>query len=99
MTSRTLTQETKDLIAAKARIEDPENWWDGSDETDDGDVGPCAMLALWDIGPAFNVKASQFLRKASSEMFGEDPIWVNDNLGHPAVMRMYDRAIELSMEG
>ena len=96
MTSRTLTQATKDLIAAKERIEDRENWWPGPPEKANG--RDCAMTALNECD--FHYPAWPYLRQAALELFDiYEPAAVNDTLGHEAVMRMYDRAIQLSMEG
>ena len=96
MTSRTLTQATKDLIAAKARIEDPENWCQHHFTVNER---VCAVQAVDDTAPLSRANlAIMFLRKAARELFELFPAEVNDYLGHPAVMRMYDRAIQDSMK-
>ena len=41
-------------------------------------------------------KETKKLWEAAKELFGHAPARVNDNLGHAAVMHMYERAIELA---
>jgi hypothetical protein len=53
------------------------------------------VAGLWVERPG-NVGAD-FLRDAAREIFGlSSPTTVNDEIGHDAVLQMYDRAIELA---
>jgi len=42
-------------------------------------------------------KAMEFLSNASWECYGRSPIYVNDNHGHEAVLRVYDKAIFMAL--
>jgi hypothetical protein len=93
------------LRAARARIEDPKNWTTGFFAKDAGGrfvasrdecaVCWCALGAL--IAEADYVEerhSARFLFDASKSLFGEeDATVVNDDLGHEAVLKLYDAAI------
>jgi hypothetical protein len=97
------------LKAARARIADPKNWTQehyartdkgrpvGSNEA--GAVCWCAIGALnAELGANASGEESAFkmLWNASGELFRMGPHMVNDDLGHSAVLKIYDRAIELA---
>ena len=96
MSDRKFGPITRELIAAKKRIENPENWcpagWGSKGKM-------CAVHALYVetsnvSDPA--IEAQWLALCASSEaLFQTNPMRVNDNpaLGHAAVMQMYDHAI------
>lgn len=59
----------------------------------------CAMGAVSRVGDNkfwLRVETKRYLEIASQELFETFPERVNDTLGHEAVLRMYDRAIELA---
>lgn len=56
----------------------------------------CAYGALERQGASGNSEASEYLRRAALVLFDSWPACVNDDRGHEAVLRMYDRAIELA---
>lgn len=91
------------LLAAKTLISYEEDWTQGhaarkSNGTQalaesDKAVRWCALGALKAVGADY--RAQRFLDEAST--IG-NAIRTNDDLGHAAVMAMYDRAIELAGE-
>lgn len=98
------------LLAARARIEPIERWTQGSSAKDalGHGVRPhsptavcwCAYGSL-DLETPYGTHAivAEVLRifdSAAMELFGEAPHHVNDDLGHAAVLRIYDRAIALA---
>lgn len=91
----------ENLQAARNLIADPEKWCQGKEQTDDGRV--CAVRAVWATGA--NLNARRALDKAARQLYWHEeagePLWpavrVNDDLGHAAVLRMFDRAIELAL--
>lgn len=96
MSKRIIPQVAKDLMAAKALIEDEENWWckaKGEGEEHQN----CAVTALCAI-PDWNYASYRLLQEASISLFGLHPDKANDRLGHSAVMLMFDRAISLAIE-
>lgn len=67
--------------------------------TDPGAVAWCAVGALDCVAGSENelFEASlAILAKASLQLFGCDPVEVNDRLGHSEVLQMYARAIQLA---
>ncbi|MCJ2067825.1 hypothetical protein MKK75_03210 [Methylobacterium sp. J-030] len=56
----------------------------------------CAYGALERLGTGEIVDAREYLRVAADDLFKSPPAGVNDHIGHAAVLRMYDRAIELA---
>lgn len=93
------------LRAAKAKIADPANWcqltfaMDANGEPCDPRSGEavqwCAIGAI-DSFNWFDLSPEDYLRRASLELFGAVVGAANDCLGHSAVMRVYDRAIEMA---
>ena len=97
------------LIQALGIISNPERWTQGTFARDiTGDsrsylsyaaVRFCAAGAIfkcirWD--GAFPVRAIQYLDEAALQMASSNSVGVNDKLGHAAVIRMFERAIELA---
>ncbi|MBB5762119.1 hypothetical protein HNR01_001739 [Methylorubrum rhodesianum] len=95
------------LRAARARIEDPKNWLRGGLAADAtgwavqpwwGDaVCWCAVGAVRADRAQYDAndleQAEATLRSASYELFSRPAPDTNDDLGHAAVMQMYDAAI------
>ena len=105
MSNRTLSPSAKELIRAKAMISDPDNWCQGRMEHGskhcaagalgclDADVGcrvsiPPSLLALSkscrDVFPIASYQASSTI---------ECITYVNDCLGHEAILKCFDHAI------
>jgi hypothetical protein len=99
------TKPSEILRRAKARIEKPENWCQGSYAQPA--LGEsrlhrfCAKGALYretcwaeghDYGPSH--QALNLLDQASWKTFRRSPIGVNDAFGHEAVLQIYDVAIK-----
>lgn len=95
-----------DLRKAQDLIRDPSKWTQGSfAKTKDGeelvngyDAGAvcwCAYGATEFVSGQFTSAAEDYLRVAANEL-GKSVVKVNDEDGHAAVMRLYDRAIELA---
>lgn len=96
------TRET--LVAARALISDPERWTTGVPaRAEDGRmcdpdapaaVRWCAMGALLAVGP---IEDSQHpynaLWGAAMTIYDTGVVTVNEDLGHAAVLRLYDYAI------
>lgn len=91
------------LEAAKALIQDPNKWCQGSDaQNENGDAvcawAPtackwCAVGALWKTGDAYG-PARLLLEEVAKKEFGQPgPMSLNDAYSHNAVMRMFDHAI------
>ena len=95
------------LRAARETLSDPERWtqhavardargWATIPESRKAKCW-CALWALRRHGTAPETETSKsFLTTASAQMFGCDPITVNDHRDHAAVLAMYDRAIALA---
>lgn len=85
------------LRAAKALIEDPAHWCQGAAALDKNGrscglyeaVRWCVLGACWHE----NVK-DYWLLEADVNRHGL--VWINDRLGHKAIMELFDRAIELA---
>lgn len=106
MSDRQLPAVTKELIAARKRIENPENWT--TETYCDFQGRRCAEGAIFDFyrdasnhlgmrrtkerGEAYCVLAA-----AAKELYGENIVRANDHLGHAAVMQLYDYAIRKSL--
>lgn len=89
------------LIAAKAKIENPENWcrWTMHRKLQDGKEQFCAIGALVYSVPCGEARvayraAFDSLQLAAYDLFSKPPPYVNDKNGHAAVMQMYNKAIE-----
>lgn len=99
MSDRQIGAVARELIAAKKRIEDSDNWCQGAISTDDGRM--CAYGAL---GMTSIAACVQLLDDAAKALFPDvcerkrsalaPAPWVNDTVGHAAVMAMYDHAIQ-----
>lgn len=95
------------LTEAKALIVNSDNWCQGEMErrhmfTSSGGTQYCARGAIYkvtrDDEDAYEARevAERLLREAAKEIMNADlatPVIVNDELGHDAVMRMFDIAI------
>lgn len=108
MSNREVGPVAKELIAAKKRIEDPENWCVGCLLSPKGEM--CALGAAgvrgyeWKDNPLVPLLAKSarelFPQASRARAVCEDvdfAWWVNDTLGHSAVMRMYDHAINRAL--
>src|SRR5688572_10298811 len=96
------------LREAKALIAQPSQWCQGwwARDAKGGSTGWrsqdasrfCALGALSKAaGDFFPVPESDYLRRASLELYGTDVIdQVNDLREHQDILQMYDRAIELA---
>jgi hypothetical protein len=95
------------LKAAKAKIADEKHWtreaWardEGGVKIDEGHPDArqwCAVGALYLVGDFPKAAAARLiLDQVATE--GRGIFDVNDRLGHDAVMRAYDKAIELASE-
>lgn len=101
---------TQVLIEAKALISNPKNWTTNYFAKDDEgfDCDPskkaacqwCAMGAVYHIVGKFSYLEAKeewkLLAAASDSLYRSTVVAVNDNLGHAPIMRVYDKAIELS---
>lgn len=92
MSDRKVGSITKELIAAKKRIENPENWCVGSYQTGGKFCAVGALLMF-----EHDHEARTRLYVAASELYHTIPHAVNDYFGHPAVMRIYDHAIQRAL--
>lgn len=105
-----MTPSTADkLREARALIEDPERWTTGAfarnvkgdpvDHRGQAAVAWCARGIAYRVGLSPNSSLSGYgygyLSRASHEI-GQGLTAVNDCLGHDAVLKVYDRAIELA---
>lgn len=92
---------TANLIKARELIADEKNWVRG--QPMDSENGPfCAVAAVRNVtgvhgGYYGEIPEGLLLIKAASERGYYEASTLNDALGHTAVMRMFDRAIELSL--
>lgn len=92
---------TTNLIKARELIADRKNWWRGGGRrVKDG--GLCAMMALTKtIGSeelTYYSPEYKLLNKAAYLLFQDSTvIATNDIRGHAAVMKTYDKAVELSL--
>lgn len=98
----------KILRAARQRITDPKNWTRdayardeaGRDTYTNGDcdfaVCWCAYGALGAEGSGVLTPEADILFQAALELYEKGPVEINDALGHEAVLRVYDRAIEIA---
>lgn len=106
MSDRQISETAKTLIEAKKRIEDPDNRCIG--ELSDGDK-VCAIgatqivqgrsLVAWikcPVAALLNKTAAEMLWKLGKKHVANPHVpaaYVNDRLGHDAVMEMFDLAI------
>ena len=94
------------LRDARALITDPAQWTEHTYARDryGRAVDPCQPEAVcWCAYGALDRQgadecsdAREYLRAAAEVLFDSFPACVNDDDGHAAVLRMYDRAIELA---
>lgn len=114
MTTREELRAVRDvLVRARARIEDPSRWCrfgyaeDGVGNralaTDSVSTRFCALgSVIAELGAdrrdAFQREIVGYLSRSSDELFGELPARVNDYRGHAAVMAIYDRAINRTLD-
>lgn len=113
MSNRQISKTTANLMRAKAVIENPANWCQGTVVDEKGRV--CALGALYyKVHDYPNTEWPQieddlkYLRVAATQEAQSRPHYtrvplgspacVNDQMGHEAVIRMYDKAITLSMQ-
>lgn len=92
------SEVTTNLIKARELIADKKNWCQQAMYGSDGSL--CALGALARVGVNLLLIGPELtaLEKAGGELFGEPFIAsVNDRRGHTAVMRVFDKAIELSL--
>lgn len=94
------------LEAARALIADPKLWTTGAAARDVAGrrVDPasldavcwCALGALRAVDPDIDEghQAARALRASGAKLYVLAPFLVNDNLGHAAVLAMYDDAID-----
>lgn len=97
MSNREVGPVAKELIAAKKRIEDPENWLPEEANILSGEDGNrfCAMRAILTNGGALSTLS--VLEDSAEILHGtRNAVHVN-NLGHAAVMQMYDHAIQRAL--
>lgn len=106
------SQEVQDLIRARNLIADPERWCVGNlAETANGRgceiESPaaqkfCALGAIIRVADDRDYSSSyDFLCKASVELYPQCDGYisaVNNDLGHEATLRMYERAIEIAAQ-
>jgi len=105
MTTVEILEAARDLIANPAR------WTQGDFARDEGGVGVnadngdavcwCAVGGVRKVAESIGelYEPNILLDRASGELYPESEsnvVWVNDRLGHDAVLRVYDRAIELA---
>jgi hypothetical protein len=95
------------LTAARDLISDPERWCHGASARTSNGVStmPCSPVAAqWcAVGACekahsgfIHVEALDVLNKSARLHFKLGAAAVNDDLGHAAVMEMYDKAIEIA---
>jgi hypothetical protein len=84
------------LQEGRARIADPKNWWDGHAKVPIGEeLRMCAVTAM--TGPKAWSAARGYLNDMAIAVYDETAPWINDKLGHAAVMELYDIAISLAL--
>lgn len=94
MANRQVGPIAKELIEAKARIADPANWCVDFVEK----IGPDGQKQHCAIGAVRSTLWPR-LHEAALALFGAySAPTVNNTLGHDAVMRMYDHAIEQALK-
>lgn len=101
------------LKAAKELIADPARWCQESyamDDTGVAEVSDGAACRFCAVGARLRILASEdnttqtwtatgvFLESSAHQKYGSGITYVNDHVGHEAVMKCYDRAIELAQE-
>lgn len=94
MSNREIGTIAKVLIDAKKRIEDPENWCRHNYGFEGGPM--CARGAIFRGNTGVTRAAIMELDASAETLFGTPYSYEvndNDNLGHAAVMQMYDHAI------
>ena len=91
MSDRKFGPITRELIAAKKRIENEDDWCRGSYHRDGALCAAAALGYPFKTGEALHalIAAAQELEPDA----GLPVLYINDTLGHAAVMQMYDHAI------
>lgn len=104
MSKRELTEVAKELIAAKKRIENPENWGQDSYWYEGR---RCALGALYNItnmttcisdGTPIQHAAHLALNAAGFQLGLGGIVCVNDDKDHAAVMLVFDHAIATEIQ-
>lgn len=105
-------QTALNLLKARALIENKEDWCFGAFKhvSSDGRTKRCALMALAEVlnqgflSGVLASKENQYLERAIKEElnglngnFCTGVEYLNDNYGHTAVMKVFDRAIEKAM--
>ncbi len=57
----------------------------------------CIEGLYYMLGLSYNMSV-KYLHEAADTLFTKDLIWVNDNLGHAAILQVIDEAIEAAEE-
>lgn len=91
---------TTNLIKARELIADEKNWWRaGTKSIRNG--GLCAMMALQKVvGDSLSYTSPEcgLLNEAAHLLFKDSTaIATNDIRGHAAIMKVYDKAVQLSL--
>ena len=94
------------LIGARELISDKTNWVRKVYALDNlgREVTPtnenackwCSYGAIYKIAGGVDYPARHKLRQASSILYGDTPVGVNDYQSHADVIKMFDKAIELA---
>ena len=88
-----------ELERARNLIADKTRWGQGLLCDTRGRVCAIGALGIRLDTPVYDEqtqKACQLLGAAANELFGRGVVYVNDGLGHAAVLRMYERALFLA---
>jgi len=99
---------TDALLEARNLIADPAHWTRCSLERDNH-LRHCAYGALMHVAGTCqgelrkitinnHTKACSFLNRASFKLYKNSTMSVNDDIGHDAIMEVYDLAIRLSKD-
>ncbi len=106
-TTKPDTETAALLRKAKALIDTPEKWCQGTCARDARGkavllgsataVAHCSFGAVWALS-ANTQQAASLLRRVGAEMGYGGEVVLNDSTDHPTVMRMFDRAIDLARE-
>ena len=93
------------LKSIKKLLEDPKKWTRNTVARDiDGHfISPhsekayswCIEGAYYTLGLSYN-RAVKYLHESAEDMYGKDLVWVNDNIGHAAILNIIGNAIKLA---
>jgi hypothetical protein len=91
------------LCKARKLISDKKHWCRGAWHQKRAGVDQyCALGALHEIGKGSDGNTNAIVNKtlgaASRELYSTDIVNVNDDLGHEATLKMFDRAIEMACD-